>query len=41
LSADADKDPRRDEALLTCPTCLQKDIYYPDDIRVARAVQKQ
>ena len=41
LSPDADKDLRRDEAFLTCPTCQQKDIYHPDDIRIARAAQKQ
>lgn len=40
-SPDADEDPRRTEAFLTCPTCLQKDIYHPDDIRIARAVQMQ
>jgi hypothetical protein len=41
LSPDADKDSQRDEAFLTCPTCLQKDIYHPDDIRIARGAQKQ
>ena len=40
LSPDAGKGSRREEAFLTCPTCLQKDIYHPDDIRIARALQK-
>lgn len=40
LSPDADEDPRRTEAFLTCPTCLQKDIYPPEDVRIARAAQQ-
>ena len=33
-------DPRHAEAFLTCPTCLQKDVYQPEDMRIARAAQK-
>ncbi|HEY8276820.1 MAG TPA: hypothetical protein VIG52_07485 [Methyloceanibacter sp.] len=39
LSSDAG-DPRHAEAFLTCPTCLQKDVYQPEDMRIARAAQK-
>ena len=39
-SSDEDGNSRRDVAFLTCPTCQQRDVYPPEDMRIARAVQK-